>query len=170
MWLATKIKASHAEQMNCVGALDTRINEVEKLTSAVPALVQTLNTKWFKSSNKLKELGSKIIQNREKIFELKNLVKLMNKKDAELPTSYSVSQPQTSGDGQSIAEIMMKPARFVTAVQLGNTHMMLFGGELYKYVQFITMFWNSFDKTINDPTGCVTVYKILMRHVKEPAK
>ena len=44
---------------------------------------------------------------------------------------------------------------------------MLFWGELHKYVQFRTMFWNSFDKTINDP---VTLYKILMRHVKGPAK
>ena len=36
-----------------------------------------------------------------------------------------------------------------------------------KYVQFVTMFRNSFDKTINDP---VALYEILMRHVKGSAK
>ena len=91
----------------------------------------------------------------------------MNEKKDELPTSYSVSQPQVSGDGQSLAEIMMKQARFNTAIQLGNSPTMLFGGELHKYVQFITMFRNSFDKTIND---LVALYEILMRHVKGPAK
>ena len=34
-------------------------------------------------------------------------------------------------------------------------------------MQFVTMFRNSFDKTNNDPAP---LYKILMRHVKEPAK
>ena len=61
----------------------------------------------------------------------------------------------------------MKQAHFNTAVQLGNSPTMLFWGELHKYVQFITMFRNSFDETTNDP---VALYKILMRHVKGPAK
>ena len=54
-----------------------------------------------------------------------------------------------------------------TALQLGNAPTMLFGGELHKYVQFVTMFRNSFDKTINDS---VALYEILLRHVKGPAK
>ena len=61
----------------------------------------------------------------------------------------------------------MSQARFSTAVQLGNASTTLFVGELHKYVQFVTMFWNSFDKTINDS---VALYEILMKHVKEPAK
>ena len=44
---------------------------------------------------------------------------------------------------------------------------MLFGGELHKYVQFVTMFRNTFDKTLNDP---VALYDILMRHVNGPVK
>ena len=62
---------------------------------------------------------------------------------------------------------MIGQARFSTAIQLGNSPTMQFGGELSKYVQFITMFRNSFDKTIKDP---VALYEILMRHVKGPAK
>ena len=44
---------------------------------------------------------------------------------------------------------------------------MVFGGELHKYVQFVTKFKNSVDETINDS---VALYEILMRHVKGPAK
>ena len=61
----------------------------------------------------------------------------------------------------------MKQACFNIAIQLGNSPTMIFGGELHKYVQFITMFRNSFDESINDP---VALYEILMRHVKGPAK
>ena len=39
--------------------------------------------------------------------------------------------------------------------------------ELHKYVQFVTMFRNSFNKTINDP---VALYEISMRNVKGLAK
>ena len=45
--------------------------------------------------------------------------------------------------------------------------MMLFAGELHKYVQLVTMFRNSFDQTINDS---VALYEILLRHVKGSAK
>ena len=44
---------------------------------------------------------------------------------------------------------------------------MFFGGELHKYVQFVTMLRNSFNKTINDS---VALYKILLQQVKSPAK
>ena len=44
---------------------------------------------------------------------------------------------------------------------------MYFGGKLHRHVQFVTMFRNSFDKTINDP---VALFEILLRHVKGPAK
>ena len=80
---------------------------------------------------------------------------------------YSGLQLQSGDNGSLLAEAMMKQARFNTAIQLGNSPTMIFGGELHKYVQFITMFRNSFDKTINDP---VTLYEILIRHVKGTAK
>ena len=44
---------------------------------------------------------------------------------------------------------------------------MFFAGELHHYVQFVTMFMYSFDKTINDS---VALYEILLRHLKGPAK
>ena len=44
---------------------------------------------------------------------------------------------------------------------------MFFDGELHKYVQFVTMFRNSFDNTINDS---VALYEILLQHLKGPAK
>ena len=62
---------------------------------------------------------------------------------------------------------MARQTRFNTAFSLGQLPMMIFGGELHKYVQFVTMFKNSFDETINDS---VALYEILMRHVKGPAK
>ena len=70
---------------------------------------------------------------------------------------------QSSGDGMSLADVMVNQARFSTTLQLGNFPTMLFGGELHIYVQFVTMFRNTFDKTINDS---VALYDILMRHVK----
>ena len=62
---------------------------------------------------------------------------------------------------------MARQTRFNTALQLGQSPTMIFGGEQHKYVQFVTMFRNSFDETINDS---VALYEILMRHVKGPAK
>ena len=62
---------------------------------------------------------------------------------------------------------MIEQARFSAAVQLGNSPIMKFGGELNKYIQFITMFQNSFHNTIKDS---VALYEILMRHVYGPAK
>ena len=44
---------------------------------------------------------------------------------------------------------------------------MYFSGELYDYVQFVTMFRGSFDKTINDS---VALYEILIRHTTGSAK
>ena len=70
---------------------------------------------------------------------------------------------QTRGEGISIEDVMMGKACFSTAIQLGNSPTMQFGGKLSKYVQFITMFRNSFDKTIKD---LVALYEILMRHIK----
>ena len=75
--------------------------------------------------------------------------------------------PFHSYNGISIADVMANQTRFSRALQLGYIPMMLFGWELHKYVQFVTMFRNSFNKTINDPD---TLYEILMRHVKGPAK
>ena len=66
-----------------------------------------------------------------------------------------------------IEDVMNGRTRFSTAIQLANSPTLQFGGEHSKYVQFITMFCNSFDNTIKDP---VALYEILMRHVKGPAK
>ena len=44
---------------------------------------------------------------------------------------------------------------------------MKFGGELNKYVQFVTMFRNTFDDTIKDSSA---LYDLLVRHVVGQAK
>ena len=77
--------------------------------------------------------------------------------------SGSSSQPPTSDNGSSIAEAMARQTCFNTALSLGQSPTMIFGGELHKYVQFVTMFKNSFNKTINNS---VALYEILMRHEK----
>ena len=83
------------------------------------------------------------------------------------PFSYPSTKLQTGSEGVSIEEFMIGQTLFSAAVQLGNSPTMKFGGELSKYVQFITMFRNSFDNTIKDP---VALYEILMRHVYGPEK
>ena len=62
---------------------------------------------------------------------------------------------------------MINQAWFNAVVQLGNTSTMKFGDELNKYVQFVTTFRNTFDKTIKDPSA---LYNLLERHVIGHAK
>ena len=143
--------------MNCIEEFDTRIKRLEKLTAAIPELVRTVDTKLSASSDELKDLGGKVTQNRENIVEQENSVKLLSERNDEPPTSYFDSQLQSGGNRSSLDEVIMKQAHFNTAIQLGNSPTMIFGGELHKYVQFITMFRNSFDETINDP---LTLYQI----------
>ena len=92
---------------------------------------------------------------------------IWNDEKAESSPSRSFPQLQTNAEGLSITHVMMNQARFSTAVQLGNAPTMLFWGELHKYIQFVTMFRNSFNKTIID---LVALYQILMRDVTGPAK
>ena len=82
----------------------------------------------------------------------------MNKRTTESTVNH-VQQLQTGGNALSFKDAMMSQARFSTAVQLGNSPTMIFTGELHKYVQFVTMFRNSFDKTINNS---VALYEILL--------
>ena len=44
---------SHDKIMNCIEAFDTRIKKVEKLMTAVPELVRTVDAKLSASSNEL---------------------------------------------------------------------------------------------------------------------
>ena len=143
-----------------------RIEKVAKLTLSVPGLVQTVNTKLSENSDNLKELREGISLNKDSIGELKDSVKHLCERKTELPVNH-LHRVQTSGNGLSIKDIMANQARFSTAVQLGNSPTMFFAGELHKYVQFVTMFQNSFNETINDS---VTLHNILMRHVRGPAK
>ena len=83
------------------------------------------------------------------------------------PATYPAHRIQSSGDGLSTAEVMWNQVHFLTAISLGNAPDMMFSVELHKYVQFVTMFRNSFDNTINNP---VALFEILLRHVKGPAK
>ena len=153
--------------MNCVGAFESRIEKVEKLTVAVSNMVQAVTNKLSVSSKNLKAVNDKVSLNKDNITVLENSVKILSEKKDEQPASYSSSQLPPGDNGSLLAEAMMKQACFHTAIQLGQSPTMVFWGELHKYVQFITMFRNSFDNTINDP---VALYEKLMRHVKGPAK
>ena len=77
----------------------------------------------------------------------------------------SISDNSSAGD--AIARALAQQTRFNTAMALGRSPSMIFQGELYKYVQFVTMFRGTFDKTIADP---VSLFEILLRHTKGPAK
>ena len=123
--------------------------------------------------NELEKIGGKVDLNRNNILlnqkkqeELEKIVKRITEKKA-VPSICSSLKIQTEGEGILTEDVMIGQARFSTAIQLGNPPTMQFGGELSKYVQFITMFCNSFDKTIKD---LVALHEILMRHVKGPAK
>ena len=123
--------------------------------------------------NELEKIGGKVDLNRHIILsnqknqeELEKIVKRITEEKAVLSICSSL-KIQTGAEGNLTEDVMIGQARFSTAIQLGNPPTMQFGGELSKYVQFITMFCNSFDKTINDP---VALYEILMRHVKRPVK
>ena len=62
---------------------------------------------------------------------------------------------------------MIYQAKFNAAVQLGNSPKMKFNSDLNKYVQFVTMFSNNFDKTICDSSA---LYNLLERLVTGQAK
>ena len=160
------IRASHDNLLRHIGMFDGRIKEVEKAVKAVPDLVQTVHTKLSENSGNLERLGDRISHNSESIGELKASVKQMSERTAESPVNH-VQHLQTGGDALSFKDAMMSQAHFSTAVLLGNSPTMIFTRELYKYVQFVTMFRNSFDQTINDS---VALYEILLQHIKWPAK
>ena len=106
------------------------------------------------SSDELKEIDGRVSQNRENIVELENSVKLLGEKKEEPPASYSGLQLQSGDNGLLLAKVMMKQTRFNTAIQLGYSPMMIFGGELHNYVQFVTMFWNSLIKLSTIRSHC----------------
>ena len=87
-------------------------------------------------------------------------------RNGEAATSQSNSTVPSS-DRTSFVEALAKQTRFNTELSLGPSPTTYFGGELHPYVQFVTMFRNSFDKTINDS---VVLYEILLRHLKGPAR
>ena len=121
-----------------------------------------------KSSDELKQVNAKVTSNSASIKVLKNSVEILETRKDKQTASPPNSLSSSSGcSGASIEEALAKQTRFNTALSLGHSPTMFFGGELHKYVQFVTMFRNSFDKTINDS---VALYKILLRHDKGPAK
>ena len=141
--MKTTIKVSRNEIISCVGAFESRVEEVEKLTAAVPQMVQAVVNKLSESSEKLEELDDKVNLNSANITVLENSVQTLSKRKDEQPASHSSLQLPHGDNGSSIAEAMAKQARFNTVLQLKQSPTMIFGGELYKYVQFITMFRNS---------------------------
>ena len=93
----TEIKTSHNDLMSCIGAIDVRMNKVEKLTSSVSLLVQTTNAKISENSTELEKIGDKVDHNKETIYELEKSVKRINEK-AE-PAVHTSPKIQTKGEG-----------------------------------------------------------------------
>ena len=68
--METAIKASRDEIMGCIGAFETRIENVEKNDGAVSNMVQVVTTKLSAIFEKLNEVDVKVSKNRENITEL----------------------------------------------------------------------------------------------------
>ena len=74
---------------------------------------------------------------------------------------------QIGSQGLTIEADLSGQAKFSAAVQLGNKPSMTFNGDLDKYVQFVTMFRSTFDKTIKDSSA---LYNLLSLHITGPTK
>ena len=82
-------------------------------------------------------------------------------------SSHSTIERSECSTGDVISNAFAQQTKFNVAMDLGRCPSMYFSGELYDYVQFVTMFRGSFDKTINDS---VALYEILIRHTTGSAK
>ena len=58
--------------MKCVEASNVRVNEIEKLTKGVPALVNTIQSKLSEGSEVIKSIGCRVAQNRKDTVELES--------------------------------------------------------------------------------------------------
>ena len=65
------------------------IEEVKKLTAAVPDMVQAVANKLSESSEKLKEVDDKVNLNKANTTVVENSVKTLSKKKDEQPASHS---------------------------------------------------------------------------------
>ena len=95
------------------------------------------------------------ISKKENEEELKKLKELIEKITNERIQGFSFFTPNlmSGSSNVSIESVMIHQANFILAVQLGNSSTMVFNGDLNKYVQFVTMFRNNFDKTIGDSSA-----------------
>ena len=115
-------------------------------------------------SDNLERVNAKVDSNSTSIQVLKNSVVTLEARREDHATSYSSLPASSSGcSGASFAEALAQQTRFNMALSLGHSPMMFFGGELHKYVQFVTMFRNSFDKTINDPVALYRFYHSMLK-------
>ena len=122
------IKNSRDEIMGHVEKLELRIGEDEKSIVAVPEMVKTVASKMNESADKLKQVNSKVALNSASITET------LEKRKDEQPASHPGSLSSPSDGGSSIAEALAGQTHFNTALSLGYSPTMFFGGELHKYV------------------------------------
>ena len=108
--------------------------------AAIPEMVRTVAQKMSESSEKLNGVDDRVTLNSASITVLKNSVKTLEERKDEQPASRSSSLSPPSDNRSSIAEALAKQTHFNTALSLGHSPTMVFGGELHKYVQFVTMF------------------------------
>ena len=73
--MTNKIKNCHDNVIKCIKESEVRVNEIEKLTKGVPALVDTVQSKLSEGSEEIKSIGCRVAQNRKGIDELEISIK-----------------------------------------------------------------------------------------------
>ena len=102
--------------MKCVKASEVWVNEIEKLTKGVPALVDTVQSKLSEGSEEMKSIGYRVNQNRKGIYELEITIKKMQDGGDGSSASNSALRFNSSGDGMSLADVMANQAHFSSAI------------------------------------------------------
>ena len=173
-----KIKDLQKSLMKCIDDVNDRVVRVEHTVTKVPSVNSHVSESVENKPEGLKQVNSRNTEASSMSSPVFNDADVTTPKSMVAPgnTSPSVlddasiaaaSSSDNLSTGDSIARALAQQTRFNTAMALGRSPSMFFQGELYKYVQFVTMFRGTFDKTIADP---VSLFEILLRHTKGPAK
>ena len=120
---------------------------------------------------KVSENETKLLAVKDKVTQHENQILTISKKQKELEqinsSSYALPGVQSNGQGLTIKSVLIRQAKFSAAIQLGNRPSIIFNGDLYKCVQFVTMFRSTFENVVKDSSA---LYNLLSRHVTGPTK
>ena len=160
--------------MRCINDVSYRVVRVESAVANMPGLISDVSRNVRNNSLDLNGISTKdikpssletpVIDDADKTV-LQSVVLSSDTSSSEPVVSSSLLGNASTGD--AIAKALAQQTRFNTAMALGCNPLMFFFGELYKCVQFVTMFCGTFDKTLDDP---VSLFEILLCHTKGPAR